>query len=80
MCVAIPARVIESDATHAVVERYGERLAVSLMLMDEAVALGDYLIIQAQHYAVRKIDADEARQAYRLFDEIVDAITEQGVQ
>ena len=80
MCVAIPARVIELDATTAVVERYGERLAVSLLLMDEPVALGEYLIIQAQRYAVRKIDAEEAQQAYRLFDEIMDATIAEGVQ
>jgi hydrogenase expression/formation protein HypC len=71
MCLAIPARVVELRLGSAVVERYGERLTVSLQLMEEPVALGDYLIVQAQVYAVRKIEADEAREAYRVFDEIL---------
>ncbi len=72
MCVAIPALVISCDETRAVVERYGEHLEVSLLLLDEPVAPGDYLILQAQSFAVRKIDAEEAREIYRLFDEIMD--------
>ncbi|MBL8246971.1 MAG: HypC/HybG/HupF family hydrogenase formation chaperone, partial [Candidatus Competibacter sp.] len=45
MCIAIPAQVIEVRETSAVVERYGERLEVSLLLLEEPAALGDYLII-----------------------------------
>ena len=73
MCIAIPAQVIELHETSAVVERYGERLEVSLLLLEESVALGDYLIIQAQTYAVRKMDPEEALASYRLFDEIISA-------
>lgn len=71
MCIAIPAQVIEVRETSAVVERYGERLEVSLLLLEEPAALGDYLIIQAQTYAVRKIDPAEALETYRLFDAII---------
>ena len=73
MCIAIPARVIELHETSAVVERYGECLEVSLLLLEEPVALGDYLIIQAQTYAVRKMDPEEALESYCLFDEIISA-------
>lgn len=72
MCVAIPAQVVSCDETHAVVERYGERLEVSLLLLDDPVAPGDYLILQARAFAVRKIDAEEAREIYSLFDGIMD--------
>ncbi|KAB2934148.1 MAG: HypC/HybG/HupF family hydrogenase formation chaperone [Candidatus Contendobacter sp.] len=74
MCIAIPARVVELRETSALVERYGERLEVSLLLLDDPVAPGDYLIVQAQTFAVRKIDPDEAMEAYRLFDEIIETI------
>jgi len=80
MCVAIPAQVIELRATSAVVERYGERLAVSLLLLEEPVALGDYVIIQAQSYAVRRVDPEEALETYRLFDEIIGATLAEGIQ
>jgi hydrogenase expression/formation protein HypC len=74
MCIAIPARVVELRETSALVERYGERLEVSLLLLEEPVALGDYLIVQAQAFAVRKIDPDEAQEAYRLFDAIIETL------
>ena len=73
MCIAIPAQIIELRETSAIVERYGQRLEVSLLLLEEPVALGDYLILQAQTYAVRKVDPDEALASYRLFDEILGA-------
>ncbi|MFO7641875.1 MAG: HypC/HybG/HupF family hydrogenase formation chaperone [Candidatus Competibacteraceae bacterium] len=47
-------------------------MEVSLLLLDEPVAPGDYLILQAQSFAVRKIDAEEAREIYSLFDGIMD--------
>lgn len=69
MCVAIPAQVVELRGANAVVERYGERLEVSLLLLSEEVAVGDYLILQARAYAVAKVAAEEAAEIFRLFDE-----------
>ncbi len=74
MCIAVPARVVELRETSARVERYGEQLEVSLLLLEEPVAPGDYLIVQARAFAVRKIDADEALEIYRLFDEMIETI------
>ncbi len=71
MCVAIPAQVIEVCGASAVVERYGERLDVSLLLLEDEVAVGDFLILQARAYAVEKIAPEEAAEIYRLFDEFV---------
>ncbi len=69
MCIAIPARVTAVTGHTAEVERYGERLEVSLALMCEPVAVGDYLILQAQRFAVDKIAPEAAAEAYRLFEE-----------
>lgn len=71
MCIAIPARVVEIRSTSAVVERYGERLEVSLLLLQEEVAIGDFLILQARAFAVEKIAPEEVAEIYRLFDEFV---------
>jgi hydrogenase expression/formation protein HypC len=73
MCIAIPARIVELRETSARVERYGEQLEVSLLLLEEPVAVGDYLILQAQTFALRKIDPTEAREIYRLFDDLIGA-------
>ena len=71
MCIAIPAQVVEVHGTSAVVERYGERLEVSLLLLQDEVAVGDFLILQACAFAVEKIAPEEATEIYRLFDEFV---------
>ena len=79
MCIAIPARVIKVCGLNALVERYSEQLEVSLLLLEEAVAPGDYLILQARAWAVEKITAAQAREAYRLFDELFAANASDGV-
>lgn len=73
MCIAIPAQVLEVRGLNALVERYGEQLEVSLMLLGEDVAPGDYLILQARAWAVEKISAVAAQEAYSLFDELFSA-------
>ncbi len=70
MCLAIPSKVITVDGILAVVERYGERLTVSLTMLPEVVEPGDYVIVQARSYAVQKLEPEAAREVYRLFDEI----------
>lgn len=78
MCIAVPARVLSVDGLVAEVERYGERLQVSLLLLDQPVAEGDHLILQAQRYAVEKLDAAAAADAYRLFDQVIGRPTDPG--
>ncbi|MEZ5840114.1 MAG: HypC/HybG/HupF family hydrogenase formation chaperone [Hyphomicrobiales bacterium] len=70
MCLAIPAIVLETDGSTALVERYGEQLRVDLTLLPETVAAGDYVIIQSRRFAVHKVDAEAAAESYRLFDEM----------
>lgn len=69
MCIAIPSRIVSIDGTTAVVERFGERLSVSLALMEEQPAVGDYLIVQAQRFALETIDCEAAEEALQLIAE-----------
>jgi len=74
MCIALPARVLEVSGMNARVERYGEQLEVSLLLLaEEPVAPGDYLILQAGAWAVEKIAPEEALEICRLFEEYTGA-------
>ncbi|MCP5158619.1 MAG: HypC/HybG/HupF family hydrogenase formation chaperone [Gammaproteobacteria bacterium] len=74
MCIAIPAQVLEVNGLHARVERCGEQLEVSLLLLtEESVTPGDYLIIQAGAWAVEKIAPEEALEIRRLFEEFAGA-------
>jgi hydrogenase expression/formation protein HypC len=70
MCFAAPARVIETGAGYAIIERGGERLPILLHLLDEAIAVGDYIAVQAQRYAVAKLSTQEAAELLALYQQI----------
>jgi hydrogenase expression/formation protein HypC len=67
MCIAIPSIVVEFNDSTATVERFGERIVVSLLMLPEPVEIGDYLIIQARSFAVEKIDSEAAEESLKLF-------------
>jgi hydrogenase expression/formation protein HypC len=71
MCIAIPSRVVAIDDATATVERFGERIVVSTLMLDEPVSVGDYLIVQAQAFAVEKLGAEQARESLALFRELL---------
>lgn len=74
MCIAIPALVLTVRGMQARVERYGEQLDISLLLLvDQEVAPGDYLLLQAGAWAVEKISHEEALEIYRLLEEFAGA-------
>ena len=70
MCIAVPAEVISIDGPMAVVDVYGERFTVSLMMMSETVQPGDFVALQAQRYAVTKIAREDAQAARRFFEDL----------
>jgi len=70
MCIAVPAEVISIDGPMALVDVYGKRFSVSLMMMSETVLPGDFVALQAQRYAVTKIARDDAQAARRFFEDI----------
>lgn len=68
MCIAVPARILSRDEFSAVVERYGRRFTVSLAMLSDEAAIGDYVVVQAERYATRRIEPEAAEEAYRLFE------------
>ena len=70
MCIAVPAEVMSIDGPTALVDVYGERFTVSLMMMSEAVQPGDFVALQAQRYAVAKIAREDAVAARQFFEEV----------
>ncbi|MTJ84363.1 MAG: HypC/HybG/HupF family hydrogenase formation chaperone [Telmatospirillum sp.] len=69
MCVAVPSQVISVEGDRATVECFGVRREVSLMLMEEAVTPGDYLIIQSGAFAVERVPVEQARESLAYFAE-----------
>ena len=69
MCIAIPSRVVTHDGSTATVERFGERLIVSLALLDEPLEIGDYVIVHAG-IAIERMEPEEAAETLKLFAEL----------
>lgn len=72
MCLAAPSRVLEVRNGMAVTECFGQVREVSLLLMDEAVAVGDYLLIQAGGFAFERVDPARAEEALGLMRELME--------
>ena len=70
MCLAIPSRVLSINDLMAVVDTAGEQRQVSLMLMHEEVAVGDYVLIQHGNLAYERVDPERARESLALMEEI----------
>ncbi len=70
MCLSLPSRVVAIDGLLATVEAEGEQRQVNLMLLDEEIALGDYLLIQAGGIAFERVDQERAEETLRLMRDI----------
>lgn len=71
MCMAIPSRVVSIAGTTATVECFGAQRQVSLMLMNEDIALGDYVLVQAGGFAFQRIEKDAAKETLDLLQKLV---------
>lgn len=81
MCLAVPAEVISIEDSVATC-RVGEgdtTVTASLMVLDEEVGLGDYLIIHAG-FAIRKLDPVEAKETLKILRDVIAAAEEAGIQ
>jgi len=87
MCLAIPSRVVSiDDKLFAMIDVFGARKKVSLMLMPEETKVGDYVLVHAG-FAIQKVDRDivesgksmhETALALSILDIIVGKCAEVG--
>lgn len=66
MCFVVPCQVVEIRGDCATVERLGERLEVSLVLLDGPVEPGSWVAVQAQRLAVARLGEVDAREHLAL--------------
>ena len=71
MCLAAPSRVLEVGDGMALTECFGQLREVSLLLMTEDVAVGDYLLIQAGGFAFERVGPERAKEALALMQELM---------
>lgn len=81
MCLAIPAEILEiNDGVATCKVGEGETtVQASIMLLDEEVTLGDYIIIHAG-FALRKLDYNEAQETLKILRDMVDLLGGEGYQ
>lgn len=73
MCVTAPMQIVSLDGRSACCEARGVRRDVRLDLLDEAIAIGDHVLIHAG-YAIQTVTAADAEITWALFDEIASAL------
>lgn len=71
MCTAIPSRITALDGATATVECFGVTRRVSLLLLGEQVALGDYVLVRAGGLAYERIEPGRAHETLALFAELM---------
>jgi len=76
MCLAIPSKIIEKDQFRAVVDVYGARREINLMLMPEEVVIGEYVLVHAG-FAIQKVDETAAQEALKVITAIIEEVSKE---
>ena len=71
MCLAAPSLVLEVRDGTAVTQCFGQTREVSLLLLDEQVEVGDYLLIQAGGFAFERVEPERAKEALALMQQLL---------
>jgi len=81
MCLAIPAKIesIQDDIAQCRVGDSDTHIQTSLMLIDHACEIGDWVIIHAG-FALRRLDEEEAQETLRILRQMVALHQENEVQ
>ncbi len=78
MCLGIPMEVVARDGDRARCSAQGVEREVSLlMLQDEPVAVGAFVLVHSGH-ATQKMTAREARDTWALFEQALAAEDRNG--
>ena len=70
MCLGVPGLVVELDDLCAVVDFWGVRRRIRLDLVDEPVAVGDY-ILNHVGFAIRRIAPEDVETTLAMYEELL---------
>jgi hydrogenase expression/formation protein HypC len=71
MCLGVPGKVLSIEGLTAMVDFFGVRKELRLDIVDEPVAVGDY-VLNHVGFAIRRIPPDEVQETLALFEQILD--------
>jgi len=70
MCLGVPGRVVSIEGNLALVDFWGVRRSVRLDIVDEPVAIGDYILNHVGH-AIRRIPAESIEETLAMYEELM---------
>lgn len=69
MCLGVPMKILSIDGDNVLAEVDGVQKEASIMLLEETVSVGDYIIVHAG-FAISRLDEEYAQETLRLMGEI----------
>ena len=73
MCLGIPSKIISIENLKATIDVYGAQRDISLMLLENEVQVGDYVIVHAG-FAIQKLQEDIAKETLGYFNQYLEAL------
>jgi hydrogenase expression/formation protein HypC len=70
MCLGVPGKVVEADELTALVDFWGVRRRVRLDLVDEPVAVGDY-VLNHVGFAIRRIPPEDVQITLDMYEQLL---------
>jgi hydrogenase expression/formation protein HypC len=67
MCLGVPGRIVELDDLIAIVDFWGVRRRVRLDLVDEPVAVGDF-VLNHVGFAIRRIPPEDVALTLQMYE------------
>jgi hydrogenase expression/formation protein HypC len=71
MCLAVPMKVVSIEGEVAIAEIDGVKREASLMMLNEDVNIGDYVLIHAG-FAISRLDEEEALETLAIMRECLE--------
>ncbi len=77
MCLGFPGKIIEMDELTAIVDIAGTKREVSLAMLPDEVAIGDYVMVHVG-FAIAKMDEKEAEETLKTLLEYANELDEES--
>jgi hydrogenase expression/formation protein HypC len=70
MCLGVPGKVLEVNGLEATVDFFGVKKLLRLDIVDEPVAVGDY-VLNHVGFAIRRIPPEDVGETLALFEQVL---------
>ncbi len=69
MCLGVPGKIVSIDDMVGVVDFWGVKRDVAMHIVDEPVAVGDYVLVHVG-FAIRRIPEEEIAETLSFFEQM----------